>query len=75
MSCLSFVVPIHYTFDRDRNFHPLGPSILSFLYKRSEFELIGNGYAETALQNRCGLECKSGGEWRRATAMPKSGLQ
>ena len=44
-----------------------------FISERSEFELTGNGYAGTALQNGCGLERMSGGERQQAAAMPKSG--
>ena len=36
--------------------------IAVFISERSEFELIGNGCAGTALQSRCGLEQSGGGE-------------
>ena len=33
-----------------------------FISERSEFKLIGNGYAGAAFQNGCGPERKSGGD-------------
>ena len=36
-----------------------------FISERSEFELIGDKYAETVLQNGGGLERMSGGERQR----------
>ena len=41
--------------------------------ERSEFELIGNGHAGTALQNGCGSDQMSGGDAGRGAAISMSG--
>ena len=41
---------------------PSAAILVIFISERSEFELIGNGHAGTAPQNRCGPDQMSGGD-------------
>ena len=58
----------------DRTFaHQRGGGGVVFISERSELELIGDKYAETALHNGGGLERMSGGEPKSGRAMPELG--